>query len=334
MTSICYFTELESPELASLFGQPEVMNFLTGSGAAVAVGILDLSEERAAVVQSLNQAGVPVTAWLLLPKNQGYWFNLDNAYEAASRYREFLAWSQQNNLRWERIGMDIEPDINALMMASKAPLVGAWHMLRRTTHSARLHHGVQAYQALVREIHADGYAVETYQFPFIIDERTAHSNFLQRMTGMVDLPAVDREVLMLYSSFSRPWGQGILWSYAPQAGAIAVGSTGGGVALEGSLATPPLNWAELQTDLLLAYQHTDRIYVFSLEGCVRQGFLPQLQQFNWQQEIQPPVVYAARVYRIRQSVQRALWLAKRPALLLFGMAMLVSALALVTRRKR
>ncbi len=86
--------------------------------------------------------------------------------------------------------------------------------------------------------------MDTYQLPFIVDERRAGSTLLQRLVGVVDVPA-DREVLMLYSSFLRPHGAGALCSYGAQARSIALGSTGGGVELPGLIEVPPLSWDEL-----------------------------------------------------------------------------------------
>jgi len=40
-------------------------------------------------VRRLNAAGVPVVAWLLLPKEQGYWFNAENSGYALDRYEHF-----------------------------------------------------------------------------------------------------------------------------------------------------------------------------------------------------------------------------------------------------
>ncbi len=57
--------------------------------ASVSLGIIDFSQERASVVSRLNQADIPVEAWLLLPKDQGYWFNLDNASQTITRYAGF-----------------------------------------------------------------------------------------------------------------------------------------------------------------------------------------------------------------------------------------------------
>ena len=59
-------------------------------------------------------------------------------------------------------------------------------------------------------------------------------------------------IWMLYSSFLRTVGPGMIWSYGPQAGAIAVGSTGGGPDIPGQPQVPSLGWDELERDLLLA----------------------------------------------------------------------------------
>ncbi len=331
---LTFACELEAQPLQELFANPEVIEFLQATRSTVSLGILDLSKERAAVVRRLNEAGVPVTAWLLLPKDQGYWFNLDNYPQAAARYGQFKSWSQGNGLRWARIGLDIEPDIRAMQMLSARRLAGLQRFLGSVLNTPRLVQGTRAYHNLVRQIHADGSSVETYQFPFIVDERQAGSSMMQRLAGLVDLPEADREILILYSSYTRPWGQGILWSYGAQAQGIGVGITGGGVQLEGMLDVRPLNWPELQTDLLLARKRCDTIFIFSLEGCVRQNFLPSLREFDWQQPVQIPYDAAQHVENIRGLFRRGLWLAARPAWVLFGLALMVSAVTLLTRRGR
>jgi len=85
---------------------------------------------------------------------------------------------------------------------------------------------------LIARIRDDGYAVETYQFPTVIEERRANSTLLARLFGLPALDA-DREVLMLYSSMFDRAGEAILWSYAREIDAVGVGSTGGGVSIEG-----------------------------------------------------------------------------------------------------
>jgi hypothetical protein len=46
---------------------------------------------------------------------------------------------------------------------------------------------------------------------------------------------------MLYSSFLRALGPGLIWAYGPQAQAIAVGTPGGGPDIPGSPQMPVLS---------------------------------------------------------------------------------------------
>jgi hypothetical protein len=150
-------------------------------------------------------------------------------------------------------------------------------LLKRVMSRGQLARSQAAYASLARDIRNDGYIVETYQFPVIVDERKTGSTLLRRAAGLVDVPA-DREVWMLYSSFSRPMGVGYLWSYAPEAQRIALGSTGGG--LHSNLVDPrPLDWDEFARDLRLGWYWTNELYIFSLEGCLRQGFMDRLKSF-------------------------------------------------------
>ena len=90
---------------------------------------------------------------------------------------------------------------------------------------------------------------------------------------------------MLYSSFARPHGAGFVWSYAPEAKAIGIGVTSAGVDTGMPVDSPPLTWDELERDLRLAWAWTDDMFIYSLEGCVRQGFFPRLKAFIWDQPI-------------------------------------------------
>ncbi len=329
--TLTFFCELESNPLQALFETPELISDLKTLEAHVSLGILDLSPERAEIVKRLNRENVPVHAWLLLPKDQGYWFNLDNVEQACQRYEQFQAWSQEYGLQWKAIGLDIEPDYRVIEYLRHSTWQGGWYLARQAFNRQRGTNGRKAYQLLVNRIRRDGYPVESYQIPLIVDERRAHSSLLQRLLGIVDL-AVDREVLMLYSSFVRPMGDGYLWSYAFDAQAIGVGSTGGGVDLEGVANTRPLSWAELQRDLLLAYQHTDYIYIFSLEGCVHQGFLPLIREMDWQQKPEIPVWTAEKIEHWRRWGRRALWGLSHPWAFFFAAFILWTMLSRGRRR--
>ena len=263
--SLTFFCELESEALTDLFRDGTVIDFLKKMDANLSLGLLELSKQRADVVKKLNHAGIPVTAWLLLPAEQGYWTSLDTIRESVQRYAEFKTWKDKYKLSFAAVGLDIEPKIETMGSLSKRPLSQVIPLLRRLVTGNHYREAEIEARALIQNIHADGFAVETYQFPTVLDERVARSNVLAKTLGIPALPA-DREVLMLYSSFFPVHADSILWSYAKEAKAVGVGSTGGGVEIEGVPPLKTLRWIDLKRDLLLASKAVDHLYIFSLEG--------------------------------------------------------------------
>ena len=235
----------------------------------------------------LNAAGIPVVGIPLLPLAEGYDFTADNADRAAGCYKEWVAWTHRHGLAWESVGLDIEPDARFYLQIMNGP----WGLVPMLPVAAvrQSEPGPVpelAYGRLTAQIRADGWLVENYQFPLIADERRAGSAPLQRL-ALVDV-ATDREVWMLYSSFMRVLGPGLIWAYGPEAQAIGVGTTGGGPDIPGSPQMPSLSWQELARDLRLARHFCDQILIHSLEGCVWQGFLPRLRSFEWADVNGPP----------------------------------------------
>jgi hypothetical protein len=323
--------ELETEPLVALFSDPQLIDDLLALRATVSLGILNLSAERAGVVRRLNAAGVPVVAWQLLPKDEGYWYNLDNARQAAARYDAFGAWTAEHGLRWAGIGVDIESDFNQVRQLA----AGAWRevlpgVVGRVLNGARLHAGQAAYRALIERMNGDGYAVESYQFPLLADERAAGSTLLQRLLGIVDVP-VDREVFMLYSSFLGRLGAACLWSYAPEASGAGVGSTGGGVELGATL--PVLAWPEFERDLRIAYRRSAEVFVFSLEGCVRQGFLSRLRAFDWDAPALAPEGLD-QLEMLRSGLHGLLWATAHPWAVAAGLVAAIGAAGVLSKRQR
>jgi hypothetical protein len=306
---LTFACELDRARLADLFADPEVIGDLLALGARVALMCSDFSDQRAGVVRRLNAAGVPVVGIPLLPLAEGYYFTTDNAGQAAGSYQQFMAWTRRHGLVWDGVGLDIEPDARIFLQIMDNPWGLVPMLVPRLADRARPARSKAAYQALVERIRADGWQVENYQFPLIADERRAGSTMLQRL-ALVDV-ATDREVSMLYSSFLRALGPGLIWAYGPEAAAIAVGTTGGGPDIPGSAQMPSLNWQELAGDLRLARHFCDQILIHSLEGCVWQGFLPRLRSFEWEDADRPPD--GARAGKaLRRSLRATLWASAHP----------------------
>jgi hypothetical protein len=319
MPQVTFFCELEPDALEALINNAAVLRDLQHLKARLSLGILDFSPQRAEAVRRLNQAGVPVIAWLLLPKDQGYWFNAHNAAQAEARYQNFQHWTAEQNLIWAGVGLDIEPDIRDFARFTQHPWKGLLYVLPRLAGFRQAAQARRAYCRLAQQIHKDGYVLESYQFPLIYDERRAGSTILQRLAGLVDIP-VDREVWMIYTSYIRPIGPGVLSSYMHQAQAVALGITGSGVEAEGIPVRPPLTWNELADDLRLAYSCCDDIYIFCLEGCVQQGFMEPLKSFTWDQPILLPQSAQAQIDAWRGTLGTTLWFLQSLPFILLALA--------------
>jgi hypothetical protein len=320
---LTFFCELPDEALNMLFDGRFVIDDLKALDASLALGILDLTESRAKVVKRLNTAGVPVIAWLLLPEDDGYWFNIDNHEKAAARYVDFKAWTTQHELLWAGVGLDIEMDINDIreILANQGDRAFAAKLWRKIKDKPRVLKAQRGYQALIDLIHTDGYPIEGYHIPLITEERRAHATVLQRTVGLIDLET-DREVLMLYTSFLRPQGPAVLWSYAPDADSIGVGSTGGGVNLAEAIDPEPLTWKEFSRDLRLCAMQAKPIHIFSLEGCFEQGFLSKLNTFDWEQA-EPIPDGTNQVHFLRTTFAALLWIIERPWAILIALTALV-----------
>lgn len=328
--SITFFCELEPERLERLFSDGKVIKSLTQLNANLSLGLLDFSAKRAEVIKKLNKAGIPVTAWILLPKEQGYWTSLDTIDETVERYQQFKTWVAKNKLSFSTIGLDIEPRLETVTGLGLKPLKQAPALMGRLFKGDQTISYEVTARALIQTIRADGYAVETYQFPTVIDERAAHSNVLAKTLGLSTIRA-DREVLMLYSSFFPKYSDSILWSYAQQAQAIGLGSTGGGVELTGMPPLKMLRWIDLKRDLLLASQRVNHIYIFSLEGCVEQNFMQRLLDLDWNTPIIPPGRSASGITLLRKTGQGLLWVLSHPLESLFGLILLDRIVRLINR---
>lgn len=328
--SLTFFCELESEPLTKLFAGNKLISTLSKLDANLSLGLLDLSAARAEVVKKLNHAKIPVTAWLLLEKDQGYWTNLDTIEETAIQYNMFKAWKTKYKLDFAAVGLDIEPKLEIISELNKNPWNKAGGLVRRFLSNQHYSENLASARALIQSIRADGYAVETYQFATVVDERKAKSTVLAKILGIPALFA-DREVLMLYSSFFPAYQDSILWSYAKECQAVGVGSTGGGVEIEGMPPLKTMRWIDLKRDLLLASKAVDNIYIFSLEGCVNNNFMDRLLDLDWSTEVIPPERSAMGISLVRKVGQGVLWTLSHPLEVAIGVIVGASFMKLLRK---
>jgi hypothetical protein len=300
---LTFFVEVETEPLEELFGHPEVVPFLAAEGCAISMGLLDLSSRRAAVVRRLESSGIPVTGWLLLDVEDGYWLNADNADRARQRWAETDAWARREGLSLPRIGLDVEFPRTESEGAIRDRRRAFLSMLRRRRPREQVQEAERAYGELVGEIRQSGRSVEVYQFPYLLDERVARSTLLRRALGIVDV-AVEAEVYMLYSSYLGRAGSRVYYADAP---CIALGVTGGGVNARNPDARRRfLSWERLEEELRDASAHARDVYVFSLEGCVEQSMLTRIAEIDWSRPV--PALPPEEERRARRGRRITQWL--------------------------
>lgn len=308
--------------MQSVFADPGLIASLRELQAMIAIPILDFSSERAAVVRRLNQESVPAIAWIVLPKEQGYYLTADNEQETVNWVQRFEKWTHDEGLRWIAVGLDIEPNFAELVKLRGHPWRLFTTLLGRSMDSGRIRRACKAYSTLIESIRARGYVVQIYQMPYIPAERRLHSTLLDRLLGTVDARG-DDEYVMLYTSNARPIGAGMIWSLGPGAHGIAIGSTDGD-------STPgtgngPLDWNEFSRDLIVASHFSGRIGVYDLEGCIRQGFLPRLLTMDWNESVEIPAASVRRAARFGFLVRSGLWIGSN-FLYLFAVGFLCAVL--------
>lgn len=337
---ISFFCELPEKEFVGLFADSALIKELAGMKVSLRIGLHDFGPGRTATIRKLNQAGIRIYAWLLLPEEDGYWFNMQNGKKALKRYEDFRKWTAENQLKWEGIGLDLEPDINDAKMAITHPAKLAWKAYKRLYDNKSVITAKEIYQRLISVMKADGYVVESYIIPYLFEERAKNTTSCQSLLGIVDIET-DREIPMLYTSvLDNP---GIIPLYHRANMPVALGSTGGGVNIEGFEA-PALNSDKLKRDLLLASKLTDEIVIFCLETSVQRGFLDEIKNFDFNAEAPDISMETEKQRKINGYVRSVLVILDHPFWLtagvlviisgiLFGIYLLVAFIVRVLRRK-
>jgi hypothetical protein len=316
--------------MQALFADRDVIAALHDLHAQVAMAIADFSPERAQVVRFLNQQQIPVIAGVTLQTKDGPYFNADDAAEAPAQIAAFEKWTHENGLRWDAVGLDIEPNFGELAALKKHRWLLVTTLLRNSLDGKRIERAQEAYSALIRQIQSQGYPVETYTMPYGPLERNLHTTLLDRLLGTIDVRGNENDV-MIYTSYARPVGSAIIWDLGPYTQGIVVGVTDGPP--PAGSGNGPLDWDEFSSDLIVASHFTRHIGIYNLEGCVRQGFLPRLETLDWGGFVVIPAASVSRAKRHVMAFSIALWVGSN-LLYLTAAAFLLALFCIWWRRAR
>jgi hypothetical protein len=322
---ISFFVELKGSEFQKLFADTALISQLVEMTASLRIGLLDFSPERTQTIVKLNQAGIPVIAWLLLPEEEGYWFHMNNGDKATQRFADFKKWTAENNLKWEGLGIDLELDFSDACLMVKHPFKLAWKAYKRLYDNHSLEQGRVIYQKLIAQIMAEGYNVESYVIPFIYDERIAKTTSLQKLLGMIDI-RTPHEIPMLYTSvMGKPL---IIPAYYQIGQPIALGIAGGGVVIEG-MQPKFLTWEELSRDLLVSNQYSSEVAIFCLEASWANGWLTKIQSLDYTNTLPDLSLAIKEQEKSRKTLQHILVVLDHPLWMTLGVLILFAMLIFV-----
>jgi|WetSurSiteA1Bulk_404760.scaffolds.fasta_scaffold00561_2 hypothetical protein len=319
---LSFFCELPEKEFTILFSDSSLINELSAMRISIRIGLHDFGKDRTTTIKRLNQAGIPVYAWLLLPEEDGYWFNMYNGIKAQNRYEDFKKWTAENQIKWEGIGLDLEPDMNDAKLLMTHPWKFGWKAYKRLYDNKSLNSATVIYQKLISSMKADGYLVESYIIPFLFEERAKKTKSLQKLLGIVDIET-EKEIPMSYTSgLGNP---AIIPLYHTDNMPIALGSTGGGVKIEG-FELAALTWDKLERDLIIASKLTDEIVVFCLETSVQKGFLENIKKIDFNQKAPDISIEIEKQKKTNNLIRFILVILDRPFWLTIGILLILSGI--------
>ncbi|HNW94760.1 MAG TPA: LPXTG cell wall anchor domain-containing protein [Anaerolineaceae bacterium] len=295
--------------MRALFEDRFVLDDLKSLGAGVALVVRDFSEERAQAARLLNKLGIPVSAWLLLPGEQGTWLDRADSAQAAELYQALIHWSGVKGLRWSAIGYGVpEREERAAQKSTNGLTASA------------------AISTLIERAHADGFAVElVYSLP-----QGAPSQIKNLGLGRKTMPEVPKAERCIHlppniNETSRAFREG----GADGKGAVRVVNARKSLNLGTSTDEEPKTWQEFARELCAARQQSSAVYVITLESCANQGFLDRLVTLDWNGQARSgQEIPNAAVRRGPTGGQKSRWLG------IATMAGFVGAALLVTRKKK
>lgn len=282
---ISFISHAQNHELEKIYADTAALQQLKNLNATVYMGILDFSPIRTQAVQVLNAWGIPVKAQLLLDRKNDYRLTIKNASYAKKRYEEFLTWVAKDSLKFDGMGLAIEPLLEDIQELNDGKVGLAIKAYKRLNESELLEQAQITYQNLITQMQSDGYRVDAFVYPLILDAKKVNSKAFQQLTGLIELN-VDKEIPLFFTNYlDEQEGHRFMISYGKdnKMDAIALGSTGGELSIKDIPVPTPLNWAFLERDMYVATQYTNDLYIFSLDGCLEKAYLKNFELLRWEE---------------------------------------------------
>jgi len=303
---LVFFCELDTPVLRQIVDDGSTLPLLSKLNATICLAVQDMSRERAEIVKDLNMAGIPVSAWINQDRSIDYRSMIEAAEATNRKFEAFKFWTIQQGLTWRAVGLDLPPDRRVVDKANRNPWFRFTAGVRNMAAFSKYNKASRYYKSLANQIRAEGFLLEAYHVPILLDERILKTNLAKRFYGLFDFRA-DREIVLLYNECVQSNLTGYIWSYGKDSRYIGFG---GLPTDETSIrSSNHLEWNILAQELQLAFQWANAIYIFSLEDCLQRSILPNLVGFGWDKMTFDPSQQGRLLDHRRSSIQLGLWLA-------------------------
>jgi hypothetical protein len=270
---------------------PARMQFAADHDLDVAVAIaqdVHTVDDLRAICRAADDAGVGITLWPLLSKDDGYWANQANVDQFADWTREIVEDSRTNCRHMDGVTIDLEMTWDralalSVLVAEGGGVVDIAQFVLTGVDEAAYSHSVDVFGDLIADVHDEGLRAEITTLPMLADDVADGDNGIALALGTpvegLDADAISIQVYRstfddLYSAAladpTERFGPGLVASYAASAtdawgdrAAVDLGLTG----FEGADGLDSA--ADLQDDVAAALGAgipVDHIAVYSLEG--------------------------------------------------------------------
>lgn len=179
------------------------------------------------LLKASRSFGVEVRAWLLLPFDHGYWPNEANVDEFTQAVKDFVSWSESENLGVSWIVVDLEPSFNYTQqftsLLSQGDFVGAIKLLKTHINPQEYVANKGKFRDLIDFLHGRGWKAMAVTYPLVLDDLEDGAEGIQ---DALDIPCSglgwDTVSFMVYLSSLQeyspsPVGPALVYSYARDA---------------------------------------------------------------------------------------------------------------------
>jgi|GEM_PF-3702023 len=261
------------------FGAGTLVSYMAVRGWKVAMALPWLDDGTADAIRVLNEAHVPVTAWVVVDDLRGYWLNPASISFTLASADRILQRAGENDLQLEAIGFDLELPIGVLQTLAKqgpSAAMAAYLRFLRENYS-QVVDAQQRLEAYINYLTLLKVPSEFYVFP----------RPLGFLGGGLRPPKGSRQIEMLYTSMVPPRLQSLYLRLARDKGAIpALGIVGGrpgetpGRYFGGSLPRH-LTSAELSAAIRQVSSPGGQLYVFALDDLLVLRLLEVALPVGW-----------------------------------------------------